>query len=351
MDDNLLKRKGHSKRLRGKGTKTSSFGSPGRFGHDSTEFYASRLYEGLNNDKKVKYVENPIPENVINHIIRKSSESMGELPDNSVHLMVTSPPYNVGKTYDQNLTLSEYREFIKRVMTEVYRVLVPGGRVCFNVANLGRKPYIPLDSYITEDILSLGFLMRGQIIWDKASSASPSMAWGSFQSPSNPTLRDIHEYILIFCKGTYSRPRVNNRFSTISKEDFMELTKSVWHFKAESARKVGHPAPFPIELPRRCIELYTYSGEVILDPFMGSGATAIAALGTGRRYVGYEIDQKFVRLTEKRVSQWLVSSTQQLLELQAVGGLNNEQSDKAVVIRPRKSKTHSTKTSASISNS
>jgi len=224
--------------------------------------------------------------------------------------MVTSPPYNVGKTYDQNLTLSEYRTLIKNVMQEVYRVLVPGGRVCFNIANIGRKPYIPLDAYITDDILSVGFLMRGQVIWDKASSASSSTAWGTWKSPGNPTLRDIHEYILIFSKDTYSRYRFDGRSSTITSDEFLAFTKSVWRFSAESAKKVGHPAPFPVELPRRCIELYTYSNEVVLDPFMGSGATAIAALATNRRYVGYDIDAKYVRLSEQRIQQWEKTASQ-----------------------------------------
>lgn len=276
------------------GTKTSAFGSPGRFGHDSTQFYASRLYKDLKQAKQVSYEENPLPTSAENVIFCKSSELMAELPDKCIHLMVTSPPYNVGKAYDQDLTLDEYRSLIKRVMKEVYRVLVPGGRVCFNIANVGRKPYIPLDAYITEDILSVGFLMRGQIIWDKASSASGSTAWGTWKSPGNPTLRDIHEYILIFSKDTYSRTRFEDRRSTITGEEFLTFTKSVWRFSAESARKVGHPAPFPVELPRRCIELYTYSKEVVLDPFMGSGATAIAALATNRRYVGYDIDPKYV---------------------------------------------------------
>ena len=345
LNEDTFKQKGHFKHSNG--TKTSSFGSPGRFGHDSSEFYSSRLYEGLQGDNKIEYVENPISPTIINRTIAKSSELMTELPDNSVHLMVTSPPYNVGKTYDQNLTLSEYREFIKRVMTEVYRVLVPGGRVCFNVANLGRKPYIPLDSFITEDMLSVGFLMRGQVIWDKGSSSSGSTAWGSWQSAANPTLRDTHEYILLFCKETYTRPRVNDRKSTITRDDFLELTKSVWQFPAESARKIGHPAPFPVELPRRCIELYTYSNEIILDPFMGSGATAIAALSTGRRYIGYEIDPQYVHLTERRVTQWLDNSSQKMLELQVIGGLN-EQFDKAAINESGKSTTYSTKTSTGI---
>jgi DNA modification methylase len=103
---------------------------------------------------------------------------MEKLPDNSVHLMVISPPYNVGKEYDENLILNEYRAFLKRVWSEVKRVLVSGGRACINIANLGRKPYIPLHVFIVEDMLDLGFLMRGEIIWNKASSSSSSTAWG-----------------------------------------------------------------------------------------------------------------------------------------------------------------------------
>lgn len=286
------------------GTETSAFGAPGRYGHDSTRFYSGKLYEGLTKTTSVTYKENQLPNLTENKIFCKSSELMNELPDNSVHLMVTSPPYNVGKVYDQDLTLTEYRDLIRRVMREVYRVLVPGGRVCFNVANLGRKPYLPLDAFITEDILSIGFLMRGQVIWDKASSGSGSTAWGSWKSPANPTLRDIHEYILVFSKDSYSRPRVDNRSSTISKDEFIEFSKSIWRFPTESAKKIGHPAPFPVELPRRCIEFYTYSNEVILDPFMGSGATAIAALTSGRRYVGYDISEEYVQLSEQRIRHW-----------------------------------------------
>jgi site-specific DNA-methyltransferase (adenine-specific) len=181
-------------------TKTSAFGSPGRINHDSTPFYTSRLYEGLPKEEPVKYVENPIPPELRDKILCKSSEKMDELPDNSIHLMVTSPPYNVGKEYDQNLTLNEYRAFLKRVWYEVKRVLVPGGRAYINVANLGRKLYIPLHVFIVVDMLELGFLMRGEIIWNKASSGSPSTAWGSWLSAKNPTLRDIHEYILVFSK-------------------------------------------------------------------------------------------------------------------------------------------------------
>lgn len=291
---------------RKRGTQTSSFGSPGRINHDSTAFYTSKLYEGLPKEQKVKYVENLIPLQFLDKIFCKSSENMEELPDNSVHLMVTSPPYNVVKEYDEDFTLEEYLEFLKRVWREVYRVLVPGGRACINIANLGRKPYIPLHAFIVKDMLDLGFLMRGEIIWNKASSASPSTAWGSWLSAANPTLRDIHEYLLVFSKGVFSRKNSNKRKNTISKEEFLEFTKSVWTFPAEPAHKVGHPAPFPVELPYRLIQLYTYEGEIVLDPFIGSGQAAIAAIKTNRHYVGYDIDGEYVKLAERRIKEFLI---------------------------------------------
>ncbi len=291
---------------RNRGTQTSSFGTPGRINHDSTSFYRSKLYRGLPKEQKVKYVENPIPPQFLDKIFCKSSEKMKELPDNSVHLMVTSPPYNVGKEYDEDLTLEEYLGFLKNVWKEVYRVLVPGGRACINVANLGRKPYIPLHAFIVKDMLDLGFLMRGEIIWNKASSASPSTAWGSWLSATNPTLRDIHEYILVFSKGAFGRENNNKRKNTISKEEFLEFTKSVWTFSAEPAHKVGHPAPFPIDLPYRLIQLYTFEEDVVLDPFIGSGQAAIAAIKTGRHYVGYDIDEEYVKLAKRRIRQFLI---------------------------------------------
>ena len=291
------------------GTQTSAFGTPGRINHDSSKFYNSKLYEGLNNGKDVEYVENQINPQNINKVFCKSSEAMSELPDNSVHLMVTSPPYNVGKEYDENLSLKEYRELLRRVFKETYRVLVPGGRACINVANLGRKPYLPLHSYIIEDMHDIGFLMRGEILWDKGSSASPSTAWGTYLKANNPVLRDIHEYILVFCKDTFTRLNPNKRKSTISKEEFLEFTKSVWKFPAERASKVGHPAPFPIELPYRLIQLYTFEGEIVLDPFVGSGTTCIAALKTNRKYVAYDIDKEYCDLAERRIKQFLQEQT------------------------------------------
>ncbi len=284
------------------GTQTSSFGVSQRINHNSDKFYSSKLYSVYKNNQVVEYKENPIPVSFLNRIFCKSSENMSELPDESVHLMVTSPPYNVGKEYDADLSLEEYLLLLKNVLKETHRVLVTGGRVCINIANVGRKPYIPLHSHIIRIMDELGFLMRGEIIWDKSASAGTSTAWGSWQSAANPILRDVHEYILIFSKGSYSRQK-NGKSNTIEKEEFLEYTKSIWSFPAVSARKVGHPAPFPIELPLRLIKLYTFEGDVILDPFIGSGQTAIAAIKAGRNYEGYELNREYCELAEERIKQ------------------------------------------------
>jgi site-specific DNA-methyltransferase (adenine-specific) len=285
-------------------TTTSSFGSPGRTSHDATPFYTSRLYEDLPTELDGPYIENPISSDVLDRIFCASSEKMSALPDCSVHIMITSPPYNVGKEYDDDLSLRDYLSFLKQVWREVYRVLVPGGRACINLANLGRKPYIPLHAFVIQSALELGFLMRGEIIWDKAASASVSTAWGSWRSASNPTLRDVHEYILVFSKHVFRREKINSRRDTVKRDQFLELTKSIWTFPAESAKKVGHPAPFPVELPYRLIHMYTYEGEVALDPFMGSGQTALAAIKAGRRYIGYEIDPAYAQLAQERIEQY-----------------------------------------------
>lgn len=227
---------------------------------------------------------------------------MDELADNSVHLMITSPPYNVSKEYDEDLTLDEYRELLRRVLRETCRVLVDGGRACVNVANIGRKPYIPIHAFLTEDMINLGFAMRGEVIWNKGGSAGPSTAWGSWKSATNPTLRDVHEYILIFSKNSYARNGERKR-STIERDEFLEYTKSIWTFPSESARRIGHPAPFPVELPRRLIQLYSFEGDVVLDPFAGSGSTCLAALQSNRLFVAYEKSRRYVRLAEKRIRE------------------------------------------------
>ena len=224
-------------------TKTSSFGSVLRESHDSREFYSSKLFEDFEIPKKLEYNEVKIPKKDLNKLYAKSSESMDEIPDNSVHLMITSPPYNVGKEYDSDLTLAEYEDLLTNVFSETYKKLVTGGRACINIANIGRKPYIPLHMLVINIMLKLGFLMRGEIIWDKSASGGGSCAWGSWMSASNPVLRDYHEYILVFSKESYSKNKAQVKKDTILKEDFIQWTKSIWTFPAVNAKRIGH---FPL---------------------------------------------------------------------------------------------------------
>lgn len=287
-----------------KGTKTSSFGTKGRVAHDSSKFYNSKLYKEIKNNNS-DIIVNEFPNKLLNTIIASSCENMKDIPNNSLHLMITSPPYNVSKEYDNDLSLNEYLSLLKNCFTETYRVLVDGGRACINIANIGRKPYIPLSDYVSKIMIEIGFNMRGEIIWNKSAGAGISTAWGSFQSASNPILRDVHEYILIFSKGNYKRERDKEekelRKDNITKEEFIEWTKSVWTMNTESAKRIGHPAPFPEELPNRLIKLFSFTNDIVIDPFMGSGTTAIAAIKNNRNFVGYEINKEYINLANNRI--------------------------------------------------
>jgi DNA modification methylase len=300
MQKKTLARRRGGRTFMGRGTKTSKFGVSKREGHDSTPFYSSRLYKDFKVDEDSIEVENTVPTEVLDKVLCQDSRKMNNIPDSSVHLMVTSPPYNVGKEYDKELDLEEYLSLLRDVFSETYRVIVNGGRACINIANVGRKPYIPYHKFIIDVMTDAHFLMRGEVIWNKGASAGASTAWGSWLSPANPTLRDTHEYILMFSKGKFSRSR-KGKVSTISKDEFLEFTKSVWTFQPESAEKVGHPAPFPVELPYRCIQLYTFESEVVLDPFCGVGATCLAALKTHRHFIGIDNNQEYIEKAGKRI--------------------------------------------------
>lgn len=277
-------------------TRTSSFGTGPREGHDSSDFYARGLRADVATNGARAPSDAVIPSNLFAH----SSESMPELPDDCVALMVTSPPYHVGKEYDSEDSFDDYLALLERVFTETYRVLEPGGRAVVNVANLGRRPYVNLAAEVTRMMEDLKYLPRGEVIWVKAKGASSSCAWGSWRSAANPTLRDVHEYCLCFSKERWDRAKRGT--STISREVFLESTLSVWELPAESARRVSHPAPFPVALPKRFIELYTYEDDLVLDPFIGSGSTGVAAVQSGRRYVGYDVDERYLTTAKHRIA-------------------------------------------------
>lgn len=289
-----------------KKTTTSAFGVGRREGHDSSRFYSRRLFmrqgvivQGTGNDAEAAS-SRTAQGDWVDRIFCQSSESM-PIPDNVIGLAFTSPPYNVGKDYDDDMGLDEYLSLIERVGREVYRVLVPGGRYVVNIANLGRKPYIPLHRYFYEVHERVGFLPMGEIIWQKAQGANGSCAWGSWASAKAPRIRDVHEYLLVFAKGDFSRPDTGE--SDITPEEFTKATLSVWQIQPESARRVGHPAPFPVALAERVIRLYSYVGDVVLDPFVGSGSTCVAAVLNRRHYVGFDIVPEYCQLAEARIDE------------------------------------------------
>lgn len=299
---------------RARGTTTSNFGVSRRESHDASGFYGRFEPPVLDDDATVLP-----PEPVAEPFVVGDARKMDTIADGSVALVVTSPPYFAGKQYEEELerdgvpsSYLEYLDLLHDVFAECVRALEPGGRIAVNIANLGRKPYRSLAAdviHILQD--RLGLLLRGEIIWQKGAGASGSCAWGSFRSPSNPVLRDVTERVIVASKGRFQRaetPEQRRRHglpheSTISTEDFMALTLDVWHTPSESARRVGHPAPFPLELPEKLIELYTYADDLVLDPFMGSGSTLVAASRLGRRYVGYDLDPGYVELSQMRVAE------------------------------------------------
>jgi DNA modification methylase len=295
-------------------TATSNFGVGRRESHVADAFYARFQAPELSADTHVT-PHSPVVESCICGDARR----MDEVADNSVALVVTSPPYFAGKQYEEELgrdgvpgSYLEYLGMLRDVFAECTRVLEPGGRIAVNVANLGRKPYRSLAAdvmAILQDDLRL--LPRAEIIWQKGEGASGSCAWGSFRSPSNPVLRDVTERVIVASKGRFGRARSASERqklglpyeSSIMADDFMALTLDVWDIPPESATRVRHPAPFPVELPQRLIELYTYRGDLVLDPFLGSGSTVLAARRTGRHGIGYDLDPAYVELARARLAE------------------------------------------------
>ncbi|MCX7621885.1 MAG: site-specific DNA-methyltransferase [Acidimicrobiales bacterium] len=293
-------------------TATSNFGSSRRESHDASAFYDRFVAPEISNDSTIN---RPDEVDVIYHA---DARHMGQVVSNSVALVVTSPPYFAGKQYEEELGVGgvpanyfEYLDLLRDVFSECKRVLEPGGRIAVNVANLGRRPYRSLSADVTGILQDLGLLLRGEVIWWKGRAAGGSCAWGTFQRPSNPVLRDVTERVIIASKGRFDRALTPAErlelglpsTATISRDEFMEATTDLWELPPESATRVGHPAPFPVELPKRLIELYTYEGDVVLDPFMGSGTTAVAAIRTSRHFLGFDTDAEYVAIAQRRIAE------------------------------------------------
>ncbi len=302
---------GSTERPKRRPTSTSNFGVGRRENHDSSAFYERFGVPELSPDSQVA------ERKAIDEIFVGPSNDMHQLDDDSVALVVTSPPYFAGKAYEEALgeghipaTYLDYLLMLEEVFAECVKKLEPGGRIAVNVANLGRKPYRSLSADIIgilQDRLHL--LLRGEVIWVKSRGAAGSCAWGSFQRPTNPVIRDLSERVIIASKGRFDRA-LNQRQRgkqglpsevSIFRDEFMEATTDLWEIAPERASRVGHPAPFPVELPERLIHLYTYREDLVLDPFMGSGTTAVAAMATGRHYAGYDTDPDYVEAARGRV--------------------------------------------------
>jgi DNA modification methylase len=292
-------------------TSTANFGSSRREAHDASAFYERFVPPETSTDTTVA---EPGEVDVIHC---HDARDMAAVPSDSVALVVTSPPYFAGKAYEEELGVGgvpadyfEYLDLLRDVFAECKRVLEPGGRIAVNVANLGRRPYRSLSADVTTILQDLGLLLRGEVVWWKGRAAGGSCAWGTFQRPSNPVLRDVTERIVVASKGRFDRALTPAQreakglpsTTTISRDEFMEATTDLWEIAPESATRVGHPAPFPVELPLRLIDLYTYEGDVVLDPFMGSGSTAVAAVRSDRRYIGFDTDPDYVAIAEQRVA-------------------------------------------------
>lgn len=241
----------------------------------------------------------------MNKIFLGDARHMDEIPSNSIDLVITSPPYNVDIPYDNyndNQPIHEFLNLLNDTWKECYRVLKTGGRICINVANTHRKPYFHLSGIIADQLVNLNYMLRGEIIWIKQIPANASSAWGSFNSPSNPALRDYHEYIIIAHK---EEPKLIERGkSDLIGSKFVKYTLGEWYFKpVNTHHKNGHPVPFPEELPRRCIQLYSWIGATILDPFCGSGTTCFVAKQLHRKYIGYDLSPTYVKQARRRCSQ------------------------------------------------
>ena len=226
-------------------------------------------------------------------------EGMKNLPDGVVNCIITSPPYNVGLEYDEyddNKPYDDYLKWIREIFRESYRVLAEDGRMCINIGD-GKNGSIPTHSDFIQIAKEIGFHILTIIVWNKNNSSNRT-AWGSFMNPSSPSFPRCFEYILVFRK---TMKLTHTGVATIERKEFIDWSNGLWEFNGERLSKVGHPAAFPIELPKRCIRLFTYEGDVVLDPFMGSGTTAVAALWENRKYIGFELSEEYYKLATERL--------------------------------------------------
>lgn len=310
---------GTSRRKRSRrstGTETSGFGGPGvRENHDSSLFR-----DRFGDVDVLPAIEDLSTSTHFGAVGARVGDALATgLGDDVAALVVTSPPYFVGKEYetgeDSPQSWDEYLQWLTDAITESYRILESGGRIAINVpGGIGRRPYRSLSAEVIRIMEAVGFLLRGEIIWIKADGSS-SLAVGTWGSPHNPVLRDVTERVVVASKDIYSRlgnqkeRRADGRPSefNMTSAEFSEAVLDVWRIQPARASHVGHPAPFPVELPRRLIRLYTFGDDLVVDPMCGSGTTGVAATELGRRFVGIDRDQTYVDLANERMAKTVPS--------------------------------------------
>ena len=225
--------------------------------------------------------------------------------DGSVDLVVTSPPYNVDIQYNSHkddVSYGEYLKFSKKWMARCFDWLKEDGRFCLNIPldkNKGGQQSVGAD--LTTIAKEIGFQYHSTIIWNEG-NISRRTAWGSWMSASAPYVIAPVELIVVLYKKTWKKTS-GSKVSDVSRQEFMDWTNGLWTFNGESKKKIGHPAPFPIELPRRCVKLFSYVDDVVLDPFCGSGTTLIAAVSNNRKGLGIDVDKNYCELARKRILQ------------------------------------------------
>ena len=225
----------------------------------------------------------------------------GIFPPDFFHLTITSPPYNVGIAYDggdgDSAEWADYLAFSRRWLANVLRWSAPGGRLCLNVLMDDLSaPRRPMSAEIVNAALSVGWKFHASIVWNQ--NHGGGTAWGSFASASAPCVQNRSEVVLVFYKGEWARGKGE---SDITRAEFVDWIGGNWSFPSESAKRIGHPAPFPLELPQRCIRLFSFVGDRILDPFAGSGTTLVAAADLGREAHGIEKSPEYHNLANTRL--------------------------------------------------
>jgi len=243
----------------------------------------------------------------VNRIIcGDAQEVLACIPDRSIDLIITSPPYNFGHTYaqdphDDTHEWNEYFEKLLLVWTECERVLKPGGRIAVNVQPLF-SDYVPTHHIISRQLARLGLLWKAEFLWEKNNYNAKYTAWGSWKSPSMPYIKYTWEFIEVFDKETHKKTGRREDID-ITGDEFKEWVLGKWSFPPEIRMKdYEHPAMFPEELPRRLMKLFSYKNDIVLDPFNGAGTTSLVAWKQERRFIGIDISEQYCDMALKRVT-------------------------------------------------